>query len=432
MARDDKKLTGNVDWISVILYVLLVAIGLLAIYSTEFREDRSDILSFTKDSMKYNTVKQLIFAGVCLIVGFFLLIIDSKFYTTFSYIIYGIIIVLLLSVFVLGEDIYGNKAWIKIGSFYLQPGEFAKFATALALAKYLSSLNVDIRKMKDLVMCGALIGIPMILVLAQGDAGTAIVYTVFLFVLYREGLSGIFLVLEAYIILLFILTLNVNKFILAGAMVIIAAVVVYYNLKRKGVVYVALGTAVVSLMFIFSVDYLFFHVAKPHQQDRILIAWKFDKKEIMKRMDKDKTLNIRHSIIAIGSGRLVGKGYLNGIMTKGDHVPEQSTDFVFSTIGEEFGFMGSFGLVALFVLLLLRLVHLAERQRSKFARVYGYSVTGILFFHFLINIGMVIGIIPVIGIPLPFISYGGSSLLAFTILLFIFLRFDTQRYEVLR
>jgi rod shape determining protein RodA len=432
MPRDDKKFTGKVDWVTVLLYLLLVGIGLLAIYSTEFREDRGDILSFTKDSMKYNTVKQMIFAGVCIIVGFVLLIIDSKFYTTFSYITYGIIIVLLLSVFVLGEDIYGNKAWIKIGSFYLQPGEFAKFASALALAKYLSGLNVDIRKVKDLMFCAAIIGLPMLIVLAQGDAGTAIVYTVFLFVLFREGLSGIFLILEAYVILLFILTLNVNKFILAGAMVAIAAIVVYYNMKRKGAVYLALGTAVVSLMFIFSVDYLFFHVAKPHQQDRILIAWKFDKKEIMKRMDKDKTLNIRHSMIAIGSGRLVGKGYLNGIMTKGDHVPEQSTDFVFSTIGEEFGFVGSFVLVALFVLLFMRLIYLAERQRSKFARVYGYSVAGILFFHFLINIGMVIGVIPVIGIPLPFISYGGSSLLSFTILLFIFIRFDTQRYEVLR
>ena len=307
----------------------------------------------------------------------------------------------------------------------MQPSELAKFATSLAIAKFLSGLNVDIRKWKDKWKILAIMLVPMLLIAVQGDAGSAIVFVVFSLVLFREGLESYFLVIGTSILVLSVMALVVPKiWILWIVFSVIAAFLSYLNFKNKNLVYLILGVALVASVYVTGVE-LIFSKMKPHQKDRINVL-------LGKEVEKGKDWNIRQSIIAIGSGGALGKGYLNGTQTKLKFVPEQSTDFIFSSIGEEFGFMGSVIIVGLFMALLSRIIYLSERQRSKFSRVYGYCVACILFFHFLINIGMAIGVAPVIGIPLPFISYGGSSLLSFTILLFIFIRLDSQRLEMLR
>ena len=307
----------------------------------------------------------------------------------------------------------------------MQPSELAKFTTSLALAKYLSGLNVDLRKWRDKWIAFAIIGLPMIIILIQGDAGSAIVFVVFALVLFREGLESYFLIVGASVIFLSVLALVVPElWYLWLAFGLIAAALTYFNFKNKQLVYLIVGVAIFSSVYVTGVNFIFSHL-KSHQKDRINVL-------LGKEVEKGKDWNIKQSIIAIGSGGLMGKGYLQGTQTKLKFVPEQSTDFIFSSIGEEFGFLGSLVIIGLFVGLLLRLLYLSERQRSTFSRIYGYCVVSILFFHFLINVGMAIGVAPVIGIPLPFISYGGSSLLAFTVLLFVFLRLDSQRLEVLR
>jgi rod shape determining protein RodA len=288
----------------------------------------------------------------------------------------------------------------------------------------MSGLSVDIRKWRDKWKALAVIGIPMAIVLIQGDAGSAIVFVTLSLVLFREGLESYFLIIGATVAVLGVLALIVSKYILAGVLLFASLAVIYFSRRNTKLIYTILGIWLLATGFVFSVDFAFKKM-KPHQQDRINVL-------LGKQVQEGKDWNIKQSIIAIGSGGFFGKGYLNGTQTKLKFVPEQSTDFIFSSIGEEFGFIGSFILIIVFVSLFFRVLFLAERQRSRYSRVYGYCVASILFFHFLINMGMAIGVAPVIGIPLPFISYGGSSLLSFTVLLFIFLRLDTQRFDVMR
>lgn len=422
--RKEEKFTGNIDWITVLIYLTLVLIGWAAIYSAVYVEGLSPFNTVGRDTT-INTGKQFQWIIASLVIAAIILIIDGKFFVTFSYVIYGVFIPLLIGVMFFGEMHKGQRNWIHIGGFQMQPSELAKFTTSLALAKYLSTLNVDIRKWRDKWIAFAIIGIPMLIVIVQGDAGSAIVFVVFALVLFREGLESYYLIIGGSVIFLSLLALIVpHLWYLWIAFSLVAAFLIYFNFKNRRLVYAIAGIALVSSIYVTGVNFIFDHL-KPHQKDRINVL-------LGKEVEKGKDWNIRQSIIAIGSGGLTGKGYLQGTQTKLKFVPEQSTDFIYSSIGEEFGFLGSVLIIGLFMALLLRLMYLAERQRSKYSRVYGYCVVSILFFHFLINIGMAIGVAPVIGIPLPFISYGGSSLLAFTLLLFVFIRLDSQRLEVLR
>jgi rod shape determining protein RodA len=418
--RSQEKFTGKIDWITVMLYLILVFIGWFTIYSAVYSEESSYIF----DS-RYNSGKQFQWMVFCTVIALIVLIIDSKFFSTFAYPIYGFFLVVVVAVTFLGVEVKGQRNWIRFGGFQMQPSELAKFATSLAIAKFLSGLNVDIRKWKDKWKILAIMVVPMLIIAVQGDAGSAIVFVVFSLVLFREGLESYFLIIGASVLVLSVLALVVPKiWILWIVFFVIAAFLSYLNFKNRNLVYLILGIALVSSVYVTGVEFIFSKM-KPHQKDRINVL-------LGKEVEKGKDWNIRQSIIAIGSGGFMGKGYLNGTQTKLKFVPEQSTDFIFSSIGEEFGFMGSVIIIGLFMALLSRIIYLSERQRSKFSRVYGYCVACILFFHFLINIGMAIGVAPVIGIPLPFISYGGSSLLSFTILLFIFVRLDSQRLEMLR
>lgn len=419
MARKQESLTGKLDWLTVILYAVLVVAGWFIIYSASAGDTGKSIFDSSIPSGK-----QFQWMIACVFTAFVLLMLDSRMYTTFSYPIFIAVLLLVVSVMFIGVSINHQKNWLKFGSFTMQPSEFAKFGVSLALAKFMSGLNIDIRKWRDKWKAFALIIIPMLVVIVQGDAGSAIVFLALSLVLFREGLESYFLIIGASVIVLGVLALLVPKFVLAGVLLTGSLLVAFFSRRNKKLVWYLLGLWVLASSYIFSVDYAF-QKMKPHQQDRINVL-------LGKQVEKGKDWNIRQSIIAIGSGRLFGKGYLQGTQTKLKFVPEQSTDFIFSSLGEEFGFAGSLFLILLFVALFFRLLFLAERQRSRFSRVYGYCVASILFFHFLINVGMVIGIAPVIGIPLPFISYGGSALLSFTVLLFIFIRLDTQRFDVMR
>ena len=422
--RNNEKFTGNIDWLSVLIYLALVLVGWAAIYSAVYTEGLSPF-NTAGSGTAVNTGKQFQWIVASVVTGAIILIIDGKFFATFSYAIYGLFIPLLIGVMFFGDMHKGQRNWMHIGGFQMQPSELAKFTTSLALAKYLSTLNVDIRKWRDKWKAFAIVGLPMIIVFVQGDAGSAIVFVVFALVLFREGLESYFLIIGGSVIFLSLLALVVPKlWFLWVAFSAIAGILIYFNFKNRQLVYLITGIALVASVYVTGVNFIFDHL-KSHQRDRINVL-------LGREVEKGKDWNIKQSIIAIGSGGLVGKGYLQGTQTKLKFVPEQSTDFIFSSIGEEFGFAGSCVIIGLFVGLLMRLMYLAERQRSKYSRVYGYCVVSILFFHFLINIGMAIGVAPVIGIPLPFISYGGSSLLAFTLLLFVFLRLDSQRLEVLR
>ena len=462
----------NIDWITIGLYIILVFLGWINIYAAIYNEDYHSILDI---SQRYG--KQLIWIGAASILAFLILIIDSRFYSFFAYPIYGILIFLLLAVLFVGNVVNGARSWFSIGGFALQPSEFAKFATSLALAKFMSSFNFKLQTFRSLLIIGLILFIPAFFILMQNDAGSALVYLSFFLVLYREGLSGIVLFFGILAITLFILTLMLDKVLLVAIMIAVPIPVFYFvQHKRKAFVKVMailfpvggiiwliskfilkgvlpetmiilsalLGGFVLlvisirkrinnyillllvfigSLVFILTVDYTFENLLGSYQQNRINNVLGISSDPLRAGW------NVNQSKIAIGSGGFSGKGFLKGTQTKFDFVPEQSTDFIFCTVGEEWGFVGTFVIVALFVSFLLRLIWLAERQRSSFARIYGYSVVSILFFHVMVNIGMTIGLMPVIGIPLPFFSYGGSSLWSFTILLFIFLRLDASRMQ---
>ncbi len=432
--RGSRSLVDNIDWVTVGLYFLLVLAGWLNIYAAVYNEDFQSIFD---TSQRYG--KQLLWIGTASLIATVILLIDERFFSTFGYLIYGIIILLLVAVIFTGAVTKGATSWFAIGGFKIQPSEFSKFATNLALAKYLSTLNIKMTDLKTKITAAFIIGLPAVLILLQNDTGSALVYGAFILVLYREGLSGNFLVIGVVTAFLFVMTLIFQAEMytlpfgisIGGAtmlmlvILLLLSAVYYFNRKKKRIILFLTVVFITCVGLIKSVDYVFANVLEPHQSKRI---------NVMLGLESDPQgagYNVNQSLIAIGSGGFSGKGYLQGTQTKYDFVPEQSTDFIFCTIGEEWGFLGSFFVIALFMVLLLRILFLCARQRSAFARIYGYGVAAILFFHFTINIGMTIGLAPVIGIPLPFFSYGGSSLWAFTILLFVFVKMDADRLDVL-
>jgi rod shape determining protein RodA len=415
-----KTIIGKIDIWLFVIYLALVTIGLLSVYAAAFNADHPHIWDFSQ-----NYGKQLVFIGVSLLVGFVILLIDAKVFNAFAYVIYGLSLMCLLLVLVVGSKISGSTSWIQLGPISFQPSEFAKFGTALALAHYLGKLDTDFSKLTTKLIAYGIVFLPMLLVLAQGDAGSASVFIIFLFVIYREGMGGKILIIGLVAATLFIVSLCVSKWYIMIALAVIYAVFLLLINRTKKNVWLVTGILIAACAFVFSVDFAFHHVLKPHQQTRINII-------LGKEHDiRGVGYNLNQSMIAIGSGGFSGKGYLKGTMTKYNFVPEQHTDFIFCTVGEESGFVGCFFLIALYLALMLRIIHLAERQRSPFSRIYGYGIACIFFFHFAINIGMTIGLVPVIGIPLPFLSYGGSSLLMFSMMIFVFLKQDANRMNIL-
>ena len=466
---------ANLDWISILMWLVMIAFGWMNIYSANIMEADTGIFDL---SQRFG--KQLVWIGASILLAVLLFVLDAKFYIYFAYILFTALIIILMGVLVFGTEINGAKSWFVIGGFQLQPSEFAKPITALALANLLTSHNYNLKKFWHLVKAGAIIMAPPLLILLQPDLGSVLVYLAFIFVLFREGFSANAMLMLVALMLLFFATLIMDK---ALVLLILgfAGIVLYMIVARsfkKGAIIVAwvagifgalfginhlfniglslfilglvtvipvsiglvinglrtreythmkiLAGVIIAVAFIISVDYAINNILKPHQQHRIYVTLGLE--EDLQGVG----YNVNQSKIAIGSGGFSGKGYLNGTQTKLHFVPEQSTDFIFCTVGEEWGFLGTTFVILLYVGFLLRMIMLAERQRSSFSRIFGYGFIAILFAHFLINIGMTIGLLPVIGIPLPFFSYGGSSLWAFTMFLFIFLRLDASRLELLR
>ncbi len=421
MDRRNKNILHNLDWTVIIIYLLLVFFGWLNIYAAVYDGEHSSIFDF---SCRYG--KQIVWIGASLLIALFVLILDPKFFSQTAYLIYGIFIAMLVAVLFIGAETKGAKSWFGVGDFGIQPSEFAKGATALALAKVLSSIDADFKQWRTKITAVMIIAVPMLLVLLQNDTGSALVFLSFVLVLFREGLSSYVLIFGAICIVLFVSALLVNQYILIGILFVVC-LLAWWIVRRKAhrtKIWLFLGAFLLSSLVVLAVDVVFEKGLEQHQKDRIEVL--LGKKEDLRGVG----YNVNQSKIAIGSGGFLGKGFLNGTQTKYNFVPEQDTDFIFCTIGEEWGFVGSVFTLGLFVMLCVRLVKMAERQRSRFSRIYGYGVAGIIFFHFLVNIGMTIGLLPVIGIPLPFISYGGSSLWAFTLLLFIFIRQDASRLEL--
>jgi rod shape determining protein RodA len=464
----------NVDWITIGIYLAMMLIGWMNIYAAVFNEEHKSIFDSTQ---QYG--KQLMWIGAAIFIAVLMINTDSKFFVTFAIPIYIAIIFLLILVPFIGTTINGAKSWIQIGGFLLQPSEFMKMGTSLALARYISSYNFKMHSWKSLLTLAVILFVPVGLIFLQNDTGSAIVFGVFLLVLYREGLNGIVLFFTFLIALVFILTMVLDplptiviltvtaflinyllkkklqrtligagvftgifgsmwllNYILGGSVssvffIMIAAILtsgIFFTwamVLHKRSLAILIGIYLGSVLFSVSVDYVFHNIMEEHQRNRIneLLGIQSD--------IHGAGYHVNQSKIAIGSGGFFGKGFLQGTQTKFDFVPEQSTDFIFCTVGEEWGFLGTVTVIGLFMGLLMRLIFLAERNRSKFSRVYGYCVATILFFHFAVNIGMTIGLAPVIGIPLPFFSYGGSSLWSFTLLLFIFIRLDASRFEQL-
>jgi rod shape determining protein RodA len=465
---------GRLDKATILVFLLIVIIGWFNIYAAVFNEEHTKIIDL---SQRYG--KQFVWILATLVIAVFVVVIDTRFYFFFAYFIYGGLMFLLMMVLIVGKDINGARSWYQIGSLSLQPSEFAKFGTALALAAYLNSRKQDLSKLRVFMISIAIILFPAFLIVLQPDMGSSVVYFALFIVLFREGMSPYIFISGLIMAILFFFTLIFNNiyltigliaaaFILTwfvtrkwklcleglGIFVLVSFIIYLFNsliikvlndehilfisIILSGIVYAfyfynkkAISILVIyifligSLAFVNSVDFAFNNLMKPHQKERV---------EILLGIKSDPHgtgYNVNQSIISIGSGGFSGKGYLKGTQTKFKFVPAQSTDFIFCTIGEEWGFMGSFVVIGLYVFLLIRLIILAERQRSDFSRIYGYGVVSIFFVHFFINIGMAIGLVPVIGIPLPFLSYGGSSLWSFTILLFIFLRLDASRAEYL-
>ena len=465
---------ARIDKVTVLLFLVMVVLGWLNIYAAVYNEEHSGILDL---SQRYG--KQFVWVLATIVLAIFIVIIDNRFYFFFGYFIYGGVILLLLFVLVFGKEINGAKSWFEFGALSFQPSEFAKAGTALALARYLNSRGQELTRLKILLSASAIILLPALLIAIQPDMGSMVIYLSFFIVLFREGLSPYIFITGLLMVLLFFITLLFNNLYITLALIIIAflltwfatrkwkvcfaglVIIVFitgslylldhYSFKRLGAemvimiglilsgisyawyIYRQKSIAVLvmylfllgSILFVNTVDYAFNNILKPHQKERVSIL-------LGLKSDPHGTgYNVNQSIISIGSGGLTGKGFLQGTQTKFKFVPAQSTDFIFCTVGEEWGFLGSVVVIGLYVFLLLRLVFLAERQRSFFSRIYGYGVVSIFLMHFFINIGMSLGLLPVIGIPLPFFSYGGSSLWGFTILLFIFLRLDASRTEYL-
>ncbi|PIA81123.1 rod shape-determining protein RodA [Gaetbulibacter sp. 4G1] len=410
------------DWITIILFLLLVGFGYLNILSASHS---GSVINYFDLSQPYG--KQLIFIFLTFGLIVVLLAIDAKFYERFSSIIYIVSMLSLVGLFLFGKNVNGATSWYAIGGMTIQPSEFAKMATALAVAKYISDLNTNIKDLKDQIKTLILIAIPAVLVLLQNDTGSTIVYGAFFFVLYREGLPKYYLTIGISVILVSILSLKFG----AIATSIIATILIigfHFISKRKLHIFQSLLILIATIGISFGVKFFYQSILKPHQQDRISLWLRLEKDPVkLEQMKKTFAYNLNESEKAISSGGVTGKGFMEGTRTTGKFVPEQHTDYIFSTVGEEWGFLGSAFVVVLFVLLIMRILHLAEQQKTQFSRVYGYGVASIIFIHFLINIGMVMGLIPTIGIPLPMFSYGGSGLWAFTILLFIFIKLDSNK-----
>jgi len=413
----NQSVTNNLDWMSVGIYITLVILGWLNIYSSSLSSvaDETSIFDFTQI---YG--KQFMFIILSIPLIFVVLSVDGKFYEKFSSVIYIVGLLSLAGLFVFGKTIKGQANWYSFGSFGLQPSEFVKAATALALAKYLSDVQVNLKDTNRQIQALGILGLPIMLIIPH-DPGSALIYSVFILVLYREGLPSWYVWTGFIALVLFVLALLIKPLIVTGVALAVI-ILIYYrsriinrNWMLSSIIFLLIGG------FVFSVDYVFTNVFQQHHRDRfnIILGKEVDMKGI--------GYNTNQSEIAIGSGGWFGKGYLEGTQTKGGFVPEQHTDYIFTTVGEEWGFVGSLFVIALFLFLILRIIYLAERQKTKFSRVYGYCVASILFIHFFVNIAMVAGIFPTIGVPLPFFSYGGSGLWGFTILLFIFLKMDANK-----
>lgn len=428
MNRSQAKLTEGIDWPVFGMYLALVLIGVMAIFAAEYREGDNVIQNLL--SQNKNWARQVLWFGVSMILATGIWLTDSKFFTATANLFYAFGILLLLIVLAIGTGVKGSNSWLELGAFRLQPAEFTKLCTNLALAKYLSSLETDFSKLRSRLIAAAMVLVPFAIIILQNETGLALVYLCFFLVMFREGLPGVLLVIAFSLVILVLSSLLVNKFILLYIFTGIAALVIYFSRreirrKRSRLALILAIWVFCSAFVLFIVPFVFTKVLKDYHVRRIEVM-------LGKENDPKATYNTRQSMIAIGSGGMWGKGYLKGTQTRFDFVPEQSTDFIFCTIGEDFGFVGSVLFLGLYVALLFRIIQIAERQRSTFSRVYAYGVASIIFLHLAINISMTIGLAPVIGIPLPLVSYGGSSLMTFTMLIFIMLRLDADRQMVLR
>lgn len=406
----------QLDWLTIFIIAILIGFGWGNIYSTTFVGAEESILDLSKI---YG--RQLLFIGLGIIIAIIVLALESKFFERFASIIYILSIISLIGLFIFGKTIAGQTAWYSFGAFGLQPAEFAKTAVALALAKYISELDNDLSKFTSQIKAFLIIGIPLALIMLQPDAGSAFIYLAFAIPLYREGLPHFYLSTGFLAAAVFILTLKFGFNIFALSFFAILIIVYLFNRKKKPKLWRYALAMIFTLGFSYSVNFILNSVLLPHQKDRfdVLIGETND--------IKGSAFNLYQSEVAIGSGGWTGKGWLKGSQTQGRFVPEQHTDYIFSTVGEEWGFLGTSIVVVLFTMLVLRLFHLAERQKSQFSRVYGYSVMSVIFVHFFVNIAMVIGLFPTVGIPLPFFSYGGSGLWGFLILVLVFLKLDAKR-----
>jgi rod shape determining protein RodA len=434
MRKQEHSLFFGVDKITVLTYALLVLMGWLNIYAAVYNEEHQNIFDTTQ---KYG--KQLIWISSAALIAVFILIIDAGFFTVFAYVFYVILLLACIAVPYLGREVKGSRSWFRFGDFGVQPAEFMKFATNLALAKFLSNANIEVQesrrsKLSDIlknyqntIIAAIFLGMPLIIIkLLQDETGLAIVFVAFIITLYREGLSVNFLIFGLFSALLFVLSLVMDQNTLMIILSCIATIsLLFVKRNRKNIIIIS-TILITACGVVFGTNYVYNHL-EDHQRIRIDVLLGRGTVNL-----KKEGYNVNQAKIAIGSGGFFGKGYLQGTQTKYDFVPEQDTDFIFCTVGEEWGFVGSSAVIILELFLILRIIFMAERQRSPFSRIYGYGVASVLFFHVAVNVGMTIGLMPVIGIPLPFFSYGGSSLWSFTILLFIFIKLDANRLVILR
>ena len=445
--NQNNNFSKGTDIAVILLYLVMVAIGILCIFMVEYNPSLNWSNSFL--TAKTNYSKQIYFAFFCAFIGIFILLMDSKVFTALANILYGGGILLMLATFLLGKNINGSKSWIPIaGGFNLQPAELCKIFTALVLAKFISNPSTDFTKVKSYIIAGVMIGLPAVLSIMQHELGLALVYSAFIFAMYREGLPPIILVALLSFAILVIATLLIEPIILSTILTVIAGLFILNLIKRfrrnRNTILLVISIWAICFGTIrYAVPYIFNNVLECYQSTRIfsMMGKEYDCSKNVKSANKTGSkkggkkpddYNVKQSKIAIGSGGFWGRGFLKGTQTRGKYVPEQHTDFIFTSLGEAFGFVGTFIFLGLYLFFLFRLIRIAERQRSTFSRVYAYSVVGIFFFHIAVNISMTIGLFPVVGIPLPLISYGGSSLLTFTVLIFILLRLDADRQMVLR
>ncbi|RPD47196.1 rod shape-determining protein RodA [Hymenobacter sediminis] len=427
MPTSPARYSRSIDWPTVLIYLLMVALGWVNVYAASYSPDAPvnplSSMGF-QELMAFNWFKQILWIGTAIVLIVILLVVDYKAYDTFAFVLYGVMIVLLIVTPFIARPIAGSRSWLEIGPVRLQPAEFAKFITALAASRYMAGINLRQQNFRDQLVLAGLTLLPPLLIIAANETGQALVFGAFLLAYFREGMSPLILLILAAAGAILILALLVPKLWLIGAFTVILGLVFVFNTRvLRHHLLLALSVWAVVIGMVFGVDFFFNNVLQPHQRKRI---------EVLINPSADPLgvgWNVTQSKIAIGSGGFAGKGFLQGTQTKFDFVPEQSTDFIFCTVGEEWGWVGSITTIVLFMALLVRIVYVAERQKSVFGRTYGYCVASIIFFHFCVNIGMTIGLAPVVGIPLPFFSYGGSSLWSFTTLLFILLAIDAYRKQ---